>query len=118
MCMCVCLCVCMSVTMTIPAQSLTSRTLSTTVVSQSLLSTLRLASFNVRGLASIIKPEQFGRDMKQCQVDACAVQETKIKDAEDFKLLGGATLHSFSQKEGDGGSRELLFSLARICYHS
>ena len=104
--------------MTIPAQSLTSRTLSTTVVSQSLLSTLRLASFNVQGLASIIKPEQFGRDMKQYQVDACTVQETKIKDAEDFKLLGGATLHSFSQKEGDGGSRELLFSLAHVCYHS
>ena len=31
--------------------------------------------------------------MNKYQVDACTVQETKIKDAEDFKLLGGGTLY-------------------------
>ena len=43
--------------------------------------------------------------MKHYRVDACAVQETKIRDAEDFKLPGRGTLHIISQQEGDCGSR-------------
>ena len=43
--------------------------------------------------------------MKQYRVDACAVEETKLRDAEDFKLPGGGTLRIFSQQEGVGGSR-------------
>lgn len=35
-------------------------------------------------------------------MDACTVQESKTKDADDFKLPGGGTLHLFSQKEGGG----------------
>ena len=75
------------------------------MVSHSIFSSLRLASFNVQGLASIPKREQFGRDMKQYRVDACAVQETKLKDAEDFKLPGRGTLRIFSQQKGVGGSQ-------------
>ena len=49
--------------------------------------------------------------MKHYRVDACAVQETKIKDAEDFKLPGRGTLHVISQQEGDGGSRGMYICI-------
>ena len=40
-----------------------------------------MGSFNVRGLTEDTKKEQLVRDVHQCGVNACALQEAKIENA-------------------------------------
>ena len=99
--------------MTILAYSLTRRTFVCNGGSPltSFFSTIGLCSRT----STITKREPFRGDMKLYRLDAYAVQETKLKGAEDFKLPGVGTLRIFSQQEGVGGSRGVdIFIFQRL----
>ena len=47
-----------------------------------------VGTFNVRGLTDETKKEQLARDVSRYDVDVCALQETKIKEAGEVCVNG------------------------------
>ena len=71
------------------------------------MSTLNIATFNVRGLSKRSKQQQLRWDMAQYGVDICAIQETKMKDGIEMNI-DGYELKCFESKQKAYGNGFLV----------